>query len=164
MAAVNHGEGGFYRYGGPPRPDRAGPQTEKFRKLLKANRQRLAYNASSARPLAIRLNQQVAQALRDGMKVARLSEAAGLSRWTVRTIGLSFDDLLPSGLLTEQRLAVICRLRSELADLEESKADLEKRRAKLLADARRLGLLDDYELAALCGLQHHAIRKMARAS
>ena len=159
-----NGEGGFYRYGGAPRPDRAGPQAEKFRKLLKANRQRLAFNASSARPLSVRLNQQVAQALRDGMKVTRLAEAAGLSRWTVRTIGLSFDDLLPSGLPAEQRLAVICRLRSELADLEESKADLEKRRAKLLAEARRLSLLDDYELASLCGLQRDAIRKMSRAS
>lgn len=161
---MHNGVGGFYRYGGTPRPDRAGPQAEKFRKLLKANRQRLAFNASSARPLSIRLNQQVAQALRDGMKATCLAEAAGLSRWAVRTIGLSFDDLLPSGLHANQRLAVICRLRSELADLEESKADLEKRRAKLLAEALRLSLLDDYELAALSGLHHDAIRKMSRAS
>ncbi|MGX9901215.1 hypothetical protein ACW0JT_17580 [Arthrobacter sp. SA17] len=34
---------------------------------------------------------------------------------------------------------------------------------ELLAAVHRLGLLDDYELAALCGLQRDAIRKMTRA-
>lgn len=160
MAVVHQGEGGFYRYGGAPKRDKAAMQAERFRKLLLANRQRLAFNASSARPLSVRLNQHVAQALRDGMKVTCLAEAAGLSRWTIRTIGLSFDDLLPSGLPAEQLLAVICRLKAELAELEESRTDLERGRVKLLAAARRLGLLDDYELAALSGLQHEAIRKM----
>ena len=50
--------------------------------------------------------------------------------------------------------------KSELAELEESKADLEERRLKLLAAARRLGVMDDYELVALSGLQRETIRKM----
>lgn len=108
----------------------------------------------------MRLNQQIAQALCDGMKVASLAEASALSRWVVRTIGLSSEDLLPSGLPPEQHLAVIGQLKSELAALEQTKAALEGRRLKLLAAARRLGVLDDYELAALSGLQRETIRKM----
>jgi hypothetical protein len=55
---------------------------------------------------------------------------------------------------------VICRLKSELADLEQSKTALEDRRLNLLAAARRRGVVDDYELAALSGLQRETIRKM----
>jgi hypothetical protein len=160
LAVTPHADIGYYRYRGAPKPDQTAVEAEKIRKLLKANRQRLAFNASSSRPLSVRLNQHVAQALRDGIKVTRLAEATGLSRWTVRTIGLTFDDLLPSGLPAEYQLAVIAGLRSELAELEESKAVLEERRLNLLSAARRLGRMDDFELAALSGLQSDSIRKM----
>lgn len=157
---MHHGDVGYYRYRGAPKPDKTALQAEKIRKLLKANRQRLAFNASSSRPVSARLNQHVAQALRDGMKITRLTQAAGLSRWTVRTIGLTYDDLMPSGQPAEQQLAVIETLKSELAELEESRAVLEARRLNLLAAARRLGVMDEFELAALSGLQSDAIRKM----
>jgi hypothetical protein len=157
---MHHTDSSYYRYRGTPKPDKGAVEAEKIRTLLKANRQRLAFNASTSRPLSVRLNQHIAQALRDGMKVTRLAEAAGLSRWTVRTIGLTFDDLLPSGAATEHQLAVITGLKSELAELEKSKEDLEERRLTLLAAARRLGVMDDFELAALSGLQSEAIRKM----
>ena len=160
MAVMHHGDVGYYRYRGTPKPDKAALQAEKIRKLLKANRQRLAFKASSSRPVSARLNQHVAQALRDGIKVTRLADAAGLSRWTIRTIGLTSDDLLPSGQPAEQQLAMIASLKSELAELEESRAALEARRLNLLAAARRLGVMDDFELAALSGLQSDAIRKM----
>jgi hypothetical protein len=150
----------YYRYRGAPKPDPGVLQAKKIRDLLRKDRQRLSFNASSMRALSVRLNQQIAQALCDGMKVASLAEASDLSRWAVRTIGLSSDDLLPSGLPVKQHLAVISRLKSELAELEESKADLEERRLKLLAAARRLGVMDDYELVALSGLQRETIRKM----
>lgn len=160
MAVAHTGDVAFYRYRGAATPDTAARQAEKFRKLLKANRQRLAFNASSSRPLAVRLNQQIAQALRDGMKVTRLAQVAGISRWTVRTIGLASDDLLPSGMPADYRLAVIAELQSELAELGESKAALEERRVNLLAAARRLGVMDDFELAALSGLRSDAVRKL----
>lgn len=160
MAVTPHADVGYYRYRGAPKPDQAALEVERIRKLLRANRQRLAFNASSSRPLSARLNQHVAQALRDGIKVTRLAEATGLSRWTVRTIGLTFDDLLPSGLPAEHQLTIIARVKSELAELEESRAALEGCRLNLLAAARRLGGMDDFELAALSGLQSEAIRKM----
>ena len=153
-------DGGGYRYRGKPRPDTAAVQAEKIRKKLREERQRISFNASSVRALSVRLNQQVAQALCDGMKATLLAGAADLSRWAVRTIGLSSEDLFPSGLPAEQHLAVIGELKSELAELAESRAALEGRRVKLLAAARRLGVMDDYELAALSGLQCEAIRKM----
>ena len=160
MTATPQADVGYYRYRGTPKRDQAARQTEKIRGLLRANRHRLAFNASSSRPLSVQLNQHVAQALRDGVKVTRLAEAAGLSRSTVRTIGLTFDDLLPSGLPTGHQLTVIARLNSELAELKKSRAALEERRLNLLAAARRLGVMDDFELAALSGLQSEVIRKM----
>jgi hypothetical protein len=160
LAVMHHGDAGYYRYRGTPKPDKAALQAERIRKLLKVNRRRLAFNSSSSRPLFARLNQHIAQALRDGIKVTRLAQAAGLSRWTVRTIGLTFDDLLPSGQPAEHQLAAIAGLKSELCELEESRADLEERRLNLLATARRLGVMDHFELAALSGLHSEAIRKM----
>lgn len=151
---------GGYRYRGRQRPDPAAVQAEKIRRKLREERQRISFNASSVRALSVRLNEQVAQALCDGMKATLVAGAADLSRWAVRTIGLSSQDLFPSGLPAEQHLAVIGELKAELAELAESKAALERRRVKLLAAARRLGVMDDYELAALSGLQCEAIRKM----
>ncbi|HEY9358321.1 MAG TPA: hypothetical protein VIQ52_18630 [Arthrobacter sp.] len=160
MAFTNPSDGGGYRYRGKRKPDTAAVQADRIRAQLREERQRLSFNASSIRSLSVRLNQQIAQALCDGMKVTRLAGASELSRWSVRTIGLSSEDLYPSGVPAEQHLAVIGELTSELAGLEETKADLEGRRAKLLATARRLGVMDDYELAALSGLQRETIRKM----
>jgi hypothetical protein len=151
---------GYYRYRGTAKPDATAVRAEKTRKLLRDSRQRISFNATSMRALSVRLNQQIAQALCDGMKGTRLAEAAELSRWAVRTVGLSYDDLLPSGMPAEQHLASIRQLKSELAELEESKIALEDRRLNLLAAARRRGVLDDYELAALSGLQRETIRKM----
>ncbi|MEJ1195609.1 hypothetical protein ACFC25_21585 [Pseudarthrobacter sp. NPDC055928] len=160
MALTHHADGGGYRYRGKRKPDTAAVQAEKIRVLLREERQRITFNASSIRSLAVRLNQQIAQALCDGMKITSLAGAAGLSRWAVRTIGLSSDGLFPSGVPAEHHLAIIGELKSEMAELEESKAVLLRRRLKLLATARRLGVLDDYELAALSGLQRETVRKM----
>ncbi|WP_427172589.1 hypothetical protein [Arthrobacter sp. 92] len=154
------GDGGYYRYRGRRKPDAVAVQAERIRQFLRKDRQRIYLYSSSMRALAVRLNEQVAQALCDGLKITGLAEAAGLSRWAVRTIGLSSDDLMPSGLPAGQQLAAISRLKSELAELEESKTELEARRLKLLAAGRRLGVMDDYELAALSGLQSEAVRKM----
>lgn len=105
-----HGNAGHYRYRGARKPDPSAVQAEKVRKLLRDGWRRMSFNSSSMRALSVRLNQQIAQALCDGMK--------------------------------------------------QTKAALEGRRLKLLAAARRLGVLDDYELAALSGLQRETIRKM----
>ena len=160
MALTHHPDGGGYRYRGKRKPDTAAVRSERIRGLLREERQRISFNASSIRSLSVRLNQQIAQALCDGMKVTGLAEASDLSRWAVRTIALSSEDLFPSGVPAEQHLGVIRELKSELAGLEASKAILEGRRLKLLATARRLGVMDDYELAALSGLQRETIRKM----
>lgn len=160
MALTHHADGGGYRYRGKRKPDTAAVQADKIRALLREERQRISFNASSIRSLSVRLNQQIAQALCDGMKVTRLAVASDLSNWAVRTIGLSSEELYPSGVPAEQHLAVIKELKSELAGLEKAKAVLEGRRLKLLATARRLGVMDDYELAALSGLQRETVRKM----
>jgi hypothetical protein len=157
---VNDRPEGYYRYKGTAKPDQAAVQAEKTRKLLRDNKQRISFNATSVRALSIRLNQQIAQALCDGIKVTRLAAAADLSRWAVRTVGLSADDLVPSGTPAEEHLARIRQLKSELAEFEESRTMLEDHRLNLLAAARRRGVLDDYELAALSGLQRETIRKM----
>ena len=62
MSVTHQDDAGYYRYRGMPKPDPAARQADKLRRLLKANRQRIAFNASSSRPLSVRLNQHIAQA------------------------------------------------------------------------------------------------------
>jgi DNA-directed RNA polymerase specialized sigma54-like protein len=85
-----------------------------------------------------------------------------LSRSEVRRIGLSFQDLQPAGLSAHEHLKPISALRSQLAALEESKERIEGKRLKLLAESRSKGLMDDYELASLSGLNHEHLRRMTR--
>lgn len=83
---------GGYRYGGRQEPDAVTVRAAEIRKLLREERQRISFNASSARALSVRRNQQIAQALCDGLKETLLAGAAELSRWTLRTMGRSIQN------------------------------------------------------------------------
>ncbi|MFJ5700261.1 hypothetical protein [Arthrobacter sp. NPDC093139] len=110
--------------------------------------------------MSAHLNQQIAQALIDGLKIKIVSEATQISRFEVRRIGLSFPDLYPTALSPQEHLKILSSLTAELTSLEQAKAVVEGKQLKLLAAARRKRLLDDYELAALSGLNPENIRKM----
>ena len=131
-----------------------------MKKLLKHYRQLIHFRSSSVRSLSAHLNHQIAQALTDGLKITTLAEATQLSRNVVRRIGLSIQDLPPTGLSRQEHLKNIIVLKRELAALEESKAAMERKQLELLAAARRRRLMDDYELASLSGLSQEHIPRM----
>ncbi|WP_205754695.1 hypothetical protein [Pseudarthrobacter sp. NamE2] len=149
-----------YRYRGTRKRKSPAQQTERVRKLLSYYRQSIRFKSSSLRDASAHLNQQIAQALSDGLTIKVLAEATRISRFEVRRIGLSFPDLHPNASSRQEHLEIICALSTELAALERSKAAVEAKQLKLLAAARRKRLLDDYELAALTGLNPENIRKM----
>lgn len=151
-----------YRYRGKRKHNSAAQQTERVRKLLQHHRQLIHLRSSGVRSVSAHLNQLIGQALSDGLKITVIAEATQLSRSEVRRIGLSFQDVQPAGLSAHEHLKPISMLRSELAALEESKERIARERLKLLAEARRKGLMDDYELASLSGLNHEHLPRMTR--
>lgn len=149
-----------YRYRGTRKRKSPAQQTERVRKLLSYYRQSIRFKSSSVRDASSHLNQQIAQALIDGLTIKLVAEATRISRFEVRRIGLSFPDLHPTASSRQEHLEILSALSTELAALERTKAAVEAKQLKLLAAARRKRLLDDYELAALSGLNPENIRKM----
>lgn len=149
-----------YRYRGTGKRQSPARQAESVRTLLRHYRQLIHFRSSSVRNVSAHLHQQIAQALTDGLKITDLAEATELSRHVIRRIGLSFQDLDPTGLSRQEHLMAISVLKGELADLEESKAAIERNQLELLAATRRKRLMDDYELASLSGLNQEHIPRM----
>jgi hypothetical protein len=114
------------------------------------------------RALTAQLGDSVAQALRDGVKVAALAQAAGLPAATIRSAAVARGDLYPSGQTRSGHLHLIAGLASELAAAEGARSAVEEERTQVLAMARKSRLLDDYQLAGASGLKSDEIRKMTR--
>lgn len=151
-----------YTYRGTSRPDPKDRLGEQARELLAEHTQRISFRSSRLRALSADLNECIARALLDGLKVAAVARAARLSQWTVRVIGDSAEELQAPGVAPEEHLRAITALSAELASVEESRTAIEQKRLKLLASARRRHLLDDYELASASGVKHEHIRTMTR--
>jgi hypothetical protein len=149
-----------YRYLGTRKRKSPAQQSERVRKLLSYYRQSIRCKSSSVRDASAHLNQQIAQALTDGLTIKVVAESTRISRFEVRRIGLSFPDLHPTASSRQEHLEILSALSAELATLERSKAAVEGKQLRLLAAARRKRLLDDYELAAVSGLNPENIRKM----
>ncbi|KQR00491.1 hypothetical protein ASF72_16325 [Arthrobacter sp. Leaf141] len=122
----------------------------------------LAFRSSRLRALSAKFNQHVAQALCDGLKMTAIAKAAGMPLGAIRSAAVSLDDVQPSGGSADEHLRGITQLGNELKAADGDRAVLERNRARLLASARALGLLDDYELASASGLKHEEIRKLTR--
>jgi hypothetical protein len=133
---------------------------EKVRTVLTQQRQLLSLKSSSFRDAYARMNEQVAQAFRDGLKITVLAKATELSRTDVRRIAWSFEDLDPTGTSEKEHLTRIACLRAELAAIGTAKEEIEEKRLRTIAQARRNGIMDDYELASLSGLNPAYIGKM----
>ncbi|ACL38458.1 conserved hypothetical protein [Pseudarthrobacter chlorophenolicus A6] len=164
-AAATHSGGsprGAYRYRGSARPDPAAARVGEIRDLLEQQRQMISLRSSRLRALFSELNERVAQAVCDGVKVTTIAQAAGVPVTTIRGIGLGRDGLYPSGLPAEEQLRSISRLADEVTAVEAARAAVERHRVQVLAAARKQRLLDDYQLASASGLKHDEIRKMTR--
>ncbi|BCW17725.1 hypothetical protein NtRootA9_04330 [Arthrobacter sp. NtRootA9] len=155
---------GGYRYQGTPRQDVAASQALEIRELLAQQRRTISLKSSRLRALVSELNERVAQAVCDGAKVAAVARAAGVPAAKVRSIGLGKDGLFPSGQPAGEQLRAIAGVAEELAAVEAARAAVERTRTQLLADARRLRLLDEYQLASVSGLKHDEVRKMTRGA
>jgi hypothetical protein len=153
---------GGYSYRGVQRRQAAGQQRADLSRLLTDTQGAIRFRSSRIRALSASLNQQVAQALRDGTPVADLARITQLSTLTVRRTGRAFDDLQPTGTAAAEHLRAISQLLRELATVEDSKAALETERLQLLAEASKQKILDEFELASLTGLRPEQIKKMTR--
>ncbi|AXJ10092.1 hypothetical protein CFN17_10995 [Arthrobacter sp. PM3] len=151
-----------YTYRGTSRPDPKVRLGEQARELLAEHTQRISFRSSRLRALSADLNERIAQALLDGLKVAAVARAAGLSQWAVRVIGDAAEEVQPPGVGPDEHLRAITVLSAELAAVEDSRSAIEQKRLKLLASARRRHLLDDYELASASGVKHEHNRTMTR--
>jgi len=151
-----------YQYRGTPKPDPAAVEAEDLRTLLAQQRRMISLRSSRLRSLSTELNERVAQALCDGVKVAAIARATGLPLTSIRSTAAPGDDLFPSGQSTEEHLRSIAAVAEELAEAETARTTIEQKRTQVLATARKLRLLDDYQLASASGLKHDEIRKMTR--
>lgn len=151
-----------YQYRGTPKPDPAAVEAEKLRTVLAQQRRMIQLRSSRLRALSTTLHERVAQALCDGVKVAAIARAAGMPLTSIRFTAAPGDDLFPSGQSPEETLRCIAAAAEELAEAESARSTIEQKRTHVLAAARKLRLLDDYQLASASGLKHDEIRKMTR--
>lgn len=152
----------MYRYRGTTRQDPAVAEAEELRSVLVEQRRMIALRSSRLRALSMRLNELVAQALFDGVKVAAIARAARLPAAGIRSAALPGDDLFPSGQSPADHLRSLAAVAEELAEAGAARGTLEQKRSQVLAAARKRRLLDDYQLASASGLKHEEIRKATR--
>jgi DNA-binding transcriptional regulator YdaS (Cro superfamily) len=146
------------------REDRA-PATDEHDKLihsLTAHKQLLSQATSAIRALTAARNEMIAQALEDGLSVATISAVTGENMRAVRTIGLAYGDLHPSGLPRSAHLDALKAKSAELDTAGEHRERIEDRREALIVMALRSRACDDIELASLTGLTPDHIRKATR--
>jgi hypothetical protein len=136
---------------------------EALRRDLALNRQQMAQDDSSVRG-ALRLrNDSVAQALADGLPVARIAAAAGVNRFEVRRrIGAGYTELQPAGWPAEAHLRAIRGGAQALAAAVGHKSMLEVRRRSLTVMALKTDQLDLFEVASLAAVPPERIRRQMR--
>lgn len=151
-----------YQYRGTPKPDPGAASAAEIRDLLEQQRQIIAMKSSRLRALSSALSERVAQAISDGAKVAAVARVAGLPAASVRGMRSAREESYPSGRPVQEQLRGIAAVADELSSVETARTAVEHERAQALATARKLRLLDDYQLASASGLKHEEIRKMTR--
>ena len=136
---------------------------ETLRHELALNRQHVAQADSSVRGALRQRNDSVAQALADGVLVARIADAAGVSKLEVRRrIGAGYTDLQPAGWPADAHLDAIRRRTHALAAAVEHKSVLEVRRRSLTVMALKTDQLDLFEVASLAAVPPERIRREMR--
>ncbi|MDR7159678.1 hypothetical protein [Arthrobacter sp. BE255] len=136
---------------------------ETLRHELALNRQQVAQADSSVRGALRQRNDSVAQALADGVPVARIADAAGVSKLEVRRrIGAGYTDLQPAGWPADTHLDAIRGRTQALAAAVEHKSVLEVRRRSLTVMALKTDQLDLFEVASLAAVPPERIRSEMR--
>ena len=136
---------------------------ETLRRELALNRQQMAQADSSIRGALRQRNDSVAQALADGVPVARVAAAAGVNKFDVRRrIGAGHTELQPSGWPADAHLRAIRSHAQVLAAAVGHKSVLEVRRRSLSVMALRTDQLDLFEVASLAAVPPERIRSEMR--
>jgi hypothetical protein len=136
---------------------------ETLRRELALNRQQMAQADSSIRGALRQRNDSVAQALADGVPVAKVAAAAGVNKFDVRRrIGAGHTELQPSGWPAETHLRAIRSHAQALAAAIGHKSALEVRRRSLTVMALRTDQLDLFEVASLAAVPPERIRSEMR--
>ncbi|MCA4133281.1 hypothetical protein [Arthrobacter sp. M4] len=140
------------------------PQKEKDKlfKGLALRRQLISQVSSTVRTLTARRNEQIAQALEDGLTVAKIAALTGESAWTIRTIGLSYEGLFPSRTTRDAHLSAIQASTAELSAADRKRKLLETQRERLIARAYQLTDADVLDLAIASGMTLENVQKTTR--
>ncbi len=145
---------------GPQAPDHA--EHAKLTHALGVHRQLLSHETAAIRTLTAARNEQIAQAIEDGLTIATVSAVTGENMKSVRTIALAYDDLFPSGLPRGTHMAALKQKSEELRAAERHRDQITERREALIMMALRNQVCDDLELASLTGLTPDHIRRATR--
>ncbi|MFD1214083.1 hypothetical protein ACFQ36_18800 [Arthrobacter sp. GCM10027362] len=137
-------------------------EREKTAQGLELLGQQLSCVVSRMRTLTSGRNQHIAQALKDGLKVAALAEAAGVTHRTIRTIAQSYEDIYPTHTPREIHLNAIRAKTAELLAAKEKRAKLERQRDRLIVRAYQVTGYDPLDLAIASGLTVEQVRKTTR--
>jgi hypothetical protein len=129
---------------------------------LAAHRQLLSHASSAIRSLTAVRNEMIAQALEDGLTLATISAVTGENMRAVRTIGLAYDDLHPSGLPRGAHVDGLSAKSEQLKAAERHRDQIVNQREALIVMALRTQACDDLELASLTGLTPEHIRRSTR--
>ena len=129
---------------------------------LAAHRQLLSHASSAIRSLTAVRNEMIAQALEDGLTLATISAVTGENMRAVRTIGLAYDDLHPSGLPRGAHVDGLRAKSEQLKAAERHRDQIVNQREALIVTALRTQACDDLELASLTGLTPEHIRRSTR--
>lgn len=134
----------------------------KLAHALGVHRQVLSHAASAIRTLTAARNELIAQALEDGLTLTTVSALTGENLRAVRTIGLAYDDLHPSGLPHSAQVAALKQKSEELREAGRHRDRVTERREALIVMALQNHVCDDLELASLTGLTPDHIRRSTR--
>jgi hypothetical protein len=151
-----------YQYRGSAKPVTETARAAELLGLLEQQRRLIALKASRLRAATALLYEAVAQAVCDGAGTAPVARASSLPVATVRGFGALRDELDPSGTSVAEHLAALTALADDVFAAESARTAVELARARVVAAARKLQILDDYQLASACGLKHEEIRELTR--
>lgn len=153
-----------YRYRGNASQTVAGSAAKEanLRHAFRAERQALSEAVARTRAISSRLNENIAQAIWDGLPASTVAATTRKSVRMVRIISLAFEDLQPSESCPEVHLALLGSIGRELQLAEREKARVENQRNRLILKAHKKRQYDHFEIAALTGVKPEEIARMTR--
>lgn len=137
-------------------------QSQQLRHALLVNRQCLSHATSRARDLANSVNEQIGQAVIDGIPLRAIAVAASETARNIRLMGVAFQDLHPSQEPAQKVLARLTATRRELQLARTEKAKLEEQRDQLLVIGYKTRVWDPIDASTLCGLNQEQTQRLAR--